>query len=423
MACNALQHVLSSALNCCAMARKINLSDIFMDSDYTNEQIKDKFADIAPYDDSQFADKMEALVAEPGFKHAVTYSMPDVDYDKFVEKLLSLKNVHEFQTKAMAPFLCDIEKKTTAGITASGIENIDADKSYTYISNHRDIVLDASFMDLSLLRADRPLAQVAIGNNLLIYNWISDLVRLNGSFIVKRDVKRLDALKAAQHLSEYIHYAVARNSKSVWIAQREGRAKDSNDRTQESLIKMLSIGGDGTPLNNLLEINLLPVSISYEFDPNDYLKVREYLWRRRNPDFKKSQHDDLLSMETGLLGYKGRVHFSFGKCINQELSGFANGTDRSASAQEACGIIDRTIHGNYKFFTCNYIAYDRLEGGHHFCHKYNEAEVARFAEYIDRQLAKVGEPDITPDEHRFMLEKMLEMYANPVRNYLAVASN
>ena len=277
--------------------------------------VDSEFADIAPYDDRQFHARLERLSREPGFEHAVRFIMPGVDFEDFRRNLLQVRDQHDFQTRIMGGFLMHLEKMTTSGVSADGAENICDGRSYTFMSNHRDIVLDASFLNLCLLRFGKPLTQVAIGNNLLIYEWISDLVKLNRSFIVKRNVRPLEALNAARQLSAYIHFTINQKNESVWIAQREGRTKDSNDMTQESLVKMLGIAGEGNMVDHIAEINLLPVSISYEYDPNDYLKVREYLLKRRNPEYKKCQHDDLLSMETGLTGFKGRVHFHFGRCI------------------------------------------------------------------------------------------------------------
>lgn len=171
---------------------------------------------------------------------------------------------------------------------------IEDNKAYTFITNHRDIVLDASFLNLGFIREGKPTSEVAIGDNLLIYDWITDLVKLNGSFIVKRNVGITSALEAARQLSGYIHHAVKDKKESIWIAQREGRAKDSDDRTQESVIKMLALGGNGSFINNLASLNITPVAISYEYDPNDYLKAREFLLRHRDPSFRKSQHDDLF---------------------------------------------------------------------------------------------------------------------------------
>ena len=376
------------------------------------------FDDIRPYDNHEFRQKIESLVKEPGFEHAVRYVMPDVNYPSFVQNLLTVQNKDDFQLKVMAPFLEMLVKRTTDGLSIDGLENYDATKSYVFITNHRDIVLDASLLNLGLIRNGLPVTQVAIGNNLLIFDWITDLVKLNGSFIVKRDTGVREALAAAKHLSDYIHYTITNSHQSIWIAQREGRAKDSNDLTQESVIKMLALAGGDDTMRNLLELNLMPVAISYEFDPNDYLKVREFLLKRRDPEFRKSQRDDLFSMETGLLRHKGRVHFRIGKCINAELES-AHPECRSAVTRTACNILDRAIHCGYRIFPCNYIAYDELEGTSEYESEYTPADVEHFNAYIDGQLAKVDVPDITPEEQVFMRRTMLTMYANPLRNQLA----
>ncbi|MDE6301812.1 MAG: acyltransferase [Muribaculaceae bacterium] len=385
---------------------------------YTPAAVPAEFEDIAPYDDAQYQEKLASLIHEPGFEHAVRYVLPDVNYPEFADSLLKVKNQHDFQQNVMGPFLEMLVKTTTAGLSCDGLENILPDRNYTFITNHRDIVLDASFLNLCFIRRKMPITQVAIGNNLLIYDWITDLVKLNRSFIVKRDVRMVDALAAARQLSAYIHYVVNDRHESVWIAQREGRAKDSNDVTQESLIKMIGLAPDEDAKSNILGANLLPVSISYEFDPNDYLKVREFLLRRRDPDFKKSQRDDLFSMETGLLSFKGRVHMRIGKCINPELEA-ADTPSRLEAVREACRLIDLEIHDGYELFPCNYIAYDRVNETDRFAQKYSESDVNSFREYINRQLDRVDLPDITPEEREYMQHMMLTMYANPVKNQLA----
>ena len=379
--------------------------------------IEHDFSDIAPYDDHQFHEKIAKLVNEPGFEHAVRYVMPDVDYKAFTDMLLTVKNRDDFQVKVMGPFLEMLVSTTTAGLSVSGLENYTPGRAFTFITNHRDIVLDASFLNLCFIRNNKPITQVAIGNNLLIFDWITDLVKLNRSFIVKRDTGMREALEAAKHLSAYIHYVISSMKESVWIAQREGRAKDSNDKTQESVIKMLSLAGNGDSKTNILELNIVPVAISYEYDPNDYLKAREFLLRRRDPNFKKSQRDDLFSMETGLLGHKGRVHFRIGHCISDELAG-AHVESRSQVARKVCDILDRSIHCGYCIFPCNYIAFDRLEGTARYAEKYTGADQRRFNSYIEGQLAKVDVENISEEERGFMLETMLQMYANPLRNQL-----
>lgn len=379
---------------------------------------KEEFEDISPYDDSEFKEKMAHLVKEPGFEHAVRYVMPDVDFPAFVEQLCTIETKADFQRRIMQPFLEMLAKKTSSGISCSGLENVKGKGAFTYISNHRDIVLDASFLNLCLLRDGMNTTEIAIGSNLLIFDWIRDLVLLNNSFIVKRNLRSMQALDAARQLSGYIHYAINDKHQSVWIAQREGRAKDSNDVTQESLIKMMALGGRGNTVHCLDEINLVPVSISYEYDPNDYLKAREFLLRRNDPEFKKSQRDDLFSMETGLLQFKGRIHFNVGKCINSELDGLPTDADKNEVLHKACAVIDNSIHRGYKIYPINYIAHDLLINSRDFAEYYTADEVKEFREYIEEQLTKVDVPELTSDDMEYMRHMMLTMYANPLKNKL-----
>ncbi len=223
-------------------------------------------------------------------------------------------------------------------------------------------------------------------------------------------------LDAARQLSGYIHFAITKKNESVWIAQREGRSKDSDDRTQESLIKMLGISGEGDLINNLKEINIVPVSISYEYDPCDYLKAHEFLLKRDNPDFKKSQRDDLHSMEIGLLGFKGRVHFQISPCINDELDKLSAIDEKSELLANILKVIDKAIHTNYKIYPGNYIAYDILDGQKRFADRYTNKDQTTFANYLNSQLAKI--PNVTSKDKDFLTERILSMYANPLKNQL-----
>lgn len=384
---------------------------------------KEDFIDICPYDDSVFQEKMAQLVKEPGFEHAVRYVMPDVDYPEFSKGLCSIDSQEAFQLNIMCPFLEMLAHKTTAGVSSSGLENIDKKQTYTYITNHRDIVLDASFLNLCLVREKFPTCQVAIGSNLLIFEWIKDLVKINKSFIVKRNLPMLQALKAAKQLSGYIHYAVNEMKQSVWIAQREGRAKDSNDKTQESLIKMLGLEGNGELYDNLIAKRITPVAISYEYDPNDYLKAREFLLRKNVSDFQKTERDDLFSMETGLMQFKGRVHFSICSCINPDLEKMKDCTDKNEFIKYVSSTIDNAIHSNYVIYPINYIAYDEVEGGNRFRSYYSDDEISEVNNYIEKQLSKVTDiPEITEEDKAYMRKMMFTMYANPLRNKLATIS-
>lgn len=382
-----------------------------------NDQKMD-FSDIAPYEASMFQDKIRSLVKEPGFLHAVGYTMPKDDVPFLIEELLKITNTDEFQKEVMLPFLEMIAKTTTSGISLGGIKYLNPNLSYTYITNHRDIVLDASFLNLALTRRGIPSTEVAIGNNLLVYDWIEDLVRLNKSFIVKRNTGVREALTAARQLSAYIHHTILDKRESVWIAQREGRAKDSSDHTQESLVKMLALDGEGTFIERIKEINLMPVSISYEIDPNDYLKAREFLLKKRDPEYKKSQRDDLFSMETGLLQFKGKVHFQLTPRINSRLEQIGEASDRNTAARWVGRIIDQAIHRSYEIFDINYIAYDLLHGGRRFAARYTPERRREVEDYFGAQLDKVDLPGVTAEEREFMLGKMYVMYANPLSNKL-----
>lgn len=379
---------------------------------------ENNFFDISPYDDSLFHDKMASLVKEPGFLHAINYIMPPNEVPLLIDELLKLDNKHDFQQRVMRPFLETLGKTTTSGISLGGTKYYNPVLNYTFITNHRDIVLDSAFLNLAFMRKGLPTCEIAIGNNLLIFDWITDLVRLNKSFIVKRDTGIRESLAAAKKLSAYIHYCILGKHESVWIAQREGRAKDSSDHTQESLIKMLSLGGEGLFSDSIREINLMPVSISYEFDPNDYLKVKEFLLKRRDPSFKKSQRDDLFSMETGLLQFKGRVHFQLTPRINTKLEQIGDFKDKNNSAKYICALIDQAIHRSYEIFPINYVAYDTLHSSKRFERKYTEDEKLKTLNYLNSQLDKVDVDNITSEEREYMMEMMLTMYANPLKNKL-----
>lgn len=377
---------------------------------------REEFKDIAPFDDSEVKENIAQLVKEPGFKHAVTYAMPMIDYSTFAEQLLKIESKESFQREIIVPFLDMLASKTSDGVTLDGTENCPKSQQFTYISNHRDIVLDASFLYSSLVREGYPSGEVALGDNLLIFDWIERLVKLNKGLIVKRNLRMIEAFQAAKQLSAYIHYCISEKKESVWIAQREGRAKDSNDVTQASLIKMLALANADNVVDSLMEINICPVTISYEYDPNDYLKATEFLQKHKNPEFSKSQNDDLLSMETGLLGKKGRIHYHLSGSINPILEGLRDISDKNQLFNEICSAIDRQIHLGYELYPGNYISYDRLNSTTRFADKYTSEESEKFDRYVEGQLDKVRLTDVTDDDRQYMRQMILTMYANPLVN-------
>lgn len=377
-----------------------------------------EFSDICPIADKDFHNEMSILVQEPGFRNIINMFLPGYKYSQLVRVLLSLNNKKDWQLKIMKPFMDGLLAKTTSGLTVSGLENLDKNTPNVFITNHRDIVLDSAQLSYSLIKGGFDTCEIAIGNNLLIFDWINKLVRLNKCFIVKRNLGRMQTLAAAIQLSKYIHFALTEKHASIWIAQREGRCKDSNDRTQESLIKMLSYGNrDKSFIESLKELNIAPIAISYEYDPNDYLKAREFLLKSKDPNFKKSPEDDLISMKTGLLGFNGQVHYSFTPCINNELDNIPEDLDKFLAISRVCTIIDHCIHANYKIFKTNYMAHDILFDNKKFADKYTPEELDGFKKYLSDQIDKTDIP-LQEFDRYYMYSKMLQMYSNPLTNQL-----
>ena len=323
-----------------------------------------------------------------------------------------VKTPLDFQKRFMKPVVKYIMRKHTDGckIIDSLISDYDKSERYTFVSNHRDIVLDSAFLDVLLVDAGYPTTvEIGIGDNLLIYPWIKRLVRMNKAFTVRRGLSLRETLAASQLMSRYIHYAVNQKKENIWIAQREGRAKDSSDHTQDAVLKMLAMGGD------LKELNIVPLTISYEYDPCDYLKAQEFQQKRDNPAFKKSRQDDLDNMKTGIFGYKGRVIYRPAAPINtwiDELSDLPK-TEWFKTLAER---MDREIHRGYELYPCNYVALDELNGDNANAAHYTDADKKRFEDYLAGQMAKIK---LSDKDEAFLRERMLTMYANPVRNKLA----
>lgn len=375
----------------------------------------DRFSDIAPLEDDQVKSTIQELLVDPGFLHAVKYILPDVNWEEFSAEMSKYNTKFDFQSQMIAPTVWGLTKRTATSVESSGWENISRDRSHLFISNHRDIILDAGILNISLNSKGLETTEIAIGDNLLIHPWIEKLVKLNKSFLVKRGVSVRQMLEVSKHMSEYIHYTINEKKESVWLAQREGRAKDSNDRTQESLLKMLALWPEtGCFVDRIKELNIIPMSISYEFDPCDYLKAKEFQLKRDNPEYKKAQIDDLRNMEIGLLGFKGNIHFRFGRVINDKLDPIKE-LEKKEQTSAVAHVIDREIHLNYEFFPCNYIAFDLLNQTYRFVEKYNDDQKADFENYLAKQMNKI---DLENKDIPFLRLKLLEMYSNTLKNYL-----
>lgn len=371
------------------------------------------FEDIRPLYDEEVPEVIASLLNEPTIDPFLRYIAPEVPLDAFKQQLATIKTKHEFQVKVAIPLLQKIADNTTTSLDMGGIEGLSKDEAYTFISNHRDIVLDASFLNFLLFKNGFQSSEVGIGDNLLIYPWIRAIVRMNKSFIVKRNMPVRQMLEVSRRLSTYIHFALKIKGQSIWISQREGRSKDSTDRTQEGLIKMLALGGGKDLLHSIRSLNIAPVAISYEYDPCDYLKAKEFQEKRDNPEYKKQQKDDLLNMETGLVGFKGNVHFEISKPITEQLDALPEGLDKSSLVSAITAIIDKSIHGNMRMYPGNYVAYDMLYNTDQYRSQYTDEQEKVFKDYIYGQLAKI---DLENKDEEFLLKKMLEMYSNPLIN-------
>ena len=383
--------------------------------------VSPNFEDIRPLNQDEVQAAIEELLASEEFRHALRYVKPDLDWDQLSAAMRACKTKEQFKSTLAYDAVMTVAKKTTFSLTISGRSRLPEGKpACTFISNHRDIVLDASFLNVMLYDVGYGMTQVAIGDNLLIRPWIKTFVRLNNSFIVKRGVSVRQMLEVSGTLSAYINHTIKDTKESIWIAQREGRAKDSNDRTQPSVLKMLCMAGGKDIIGNLKSLNIVPVAISYEFDPCDYLKAQEFQLKRDNPEYHKTQRDDLLNMETGILNNKGRVHFTISQLINDQLDQLDQldpNMDRNELFAAVASIIDKEIYRHYRFYPNNYVAYDLLSGTRRFSDHYGLKDKKAFEEYLQKQLDKIVIPN---KDENFLRKKILEMYANPLKNFLAL---
>ena len=371
------------------------------------------FNDIRPYEPEEMKQAFEDLLADRQFNVIMKGYAPWLPKGLRNGLLrLAFKGVKtplDFQMRFMKPVVNYIIRKHTDGCTFDDSLLQRGEPRYTFISNHRDIVLDSAFLDVKLVEAGHPTTvEIGIGDNLLIYPWIKRLVRMNKAFTVRRGLTPKEMLASSQLMSRYIHYAVTQKKENIWIAQREGRAKDSDDRTSDAVLKMLAMGGE------LKELNIVPLTISYEYDPCDYLKAEEMQQKRDNPAFKKSKQDDLDNMKTGILGYKGRVHYHCGTPVNQWVDEL-EGLPRKEYFSELAHRMDCEIHAGYRIYPSNYVALDMLNGDKGQSKNYTAEERQRFEQYLDGQIAKITLPN---KDEPFLRQTILTMYANPLRNKL-----
>ena len=377
-----------------------------------------EFDAIRAYEDRDLGATIKTLFADEAFRSVLQSLFPNQSLPLLEKQLSSYTSILEFQKNFIHGLVTQLIQKTGNGLTLDISALTNKELPYTYISNHRDIILDSALLDILLINAEFPqTVEIAIGDNLLVYPWIKHLVRLNKAFIVQRSLSLREMLAASKLMSRYMHFVITQKKNPIWIAQREGRAKDGNDRTQEAVLKMIAMGGEGTATERLMAMHIVPLSISYEFDPCDFLKAKEFQMKRDNPAYKKTRADDLINMQTGLFGYKGRVHYACAPCIDDWIAtreGLSNAEFFAATARR----LDEEIYRNYRLYPNNFVALDLLNNRKDYISHYSEEDKAQFEQYLQQQIDKI---DLPNKDEAFLRERLLEMYANPAKNQLAIS--
>lgn len=385
-----------------------------------DKELLKPFDAIRPFEPEELPEVFERLLGNAQFAQVVAYVFKDVPFDMLAQKMRACKTNLEFQVAFCYPFIKGVLQKASLGCDMN-VDAIDMEKRYTFVSNHRDIVLDSALLDVLLVDAGcKTTCEIAIGDNLLSLPWVKDLVRINKSFIVERSVSLRQMLLSSKRLSDYMHLVIAQKHDNVWIAQREGRAKDSNDRTQESIIKMMVMGGEGTLVERLKGLHIVPLAISYEYDPCDFLKAQEFQLKRDIADWKKGPMDDVVSMQTGIMGYKGHIHYDAAPCIDAWLDTLDPDMPKADFFKAVATHIDEEVFRRYRLYPSNYVALDELEGTTAHADRYTAEQKAQFDGYIAQQMAKIQLPD---KDEAFLRERLLTMYANPARNQEQLLKN
>lgn len=373
------------------------------------------FENIRAYRDDEYQSIIKKLLEVEVLMETIHSYLPELTMDEIKEKLLSFSTIQQFQSEMVCWVIDRILTASSDGITFKGITELNPNISNLFISNHRDIVLDSALINYALNERKKNTSEIAIGSNLLSLPWVKDLVRLNKSFIVRRNVPKQEVIEASKNLSAYINYTLKEKKQDIWIAQREGRAKDGFDKTTPGLLKMFGMCSDGDLLTHLISLNITPVAISYEYDPCDYLKIPELLKKHQGEEYIKAPNEDNQHMVLGMKGYKGNIHIHFGRPINDEIEHLAHITNKNELLKQIAEIIDKRIYTNYHLFPTNYIAYDWLNESNTFENQYTKEEKTKFESYTVKRLENFKGNDLAK-------EIFLKMYANPVMNKLKVQS-
>ena len=369
------------------------------------------FEPVRPYNDSEVPAAMKAITEDPFFPMVVKYCLPNANIDEVNRALLQIKTVDEFQTRVMYPAIQAVITKTMDGISFDGFDKIDDVRRHIFIANHRDIALDSAILDLLLYEHKIKTCQITFGSNLMKGNLVINIGKLNKMFRIIRGGNIKDFYRNSLEVSAYMRHVVTELDESVWIAQRNGRTKDGNDKTEMGVLKMFSLSSDKSFVDNLDELSITPVAVSYEYEPCDFLKTAE-LYISRLQKYVKGENEDLNSILTGIQQRKGNVHLSMTEPISRKELEICDEKEKNEKMVALASLIDQRIYKSYKLFKTNYIAYDILNGGNAFADHYSVDEKKDFIAYMNDGLAHIGiEAETSELEQIF-----LRIYANPVVN-------
>ena len=368
-----------------------------------------KFDKIRPFYDAEVNEAIHASVNHPMMKALMDFTFPDVDDEEWKNQLRKTHSIRDFQCNFIYQSVQKVLEKSSEGLSTSGFEKLEPNTSYLFISNHRDIILDTSLLNVSLFDHGLVMTASAIGDNLVKKSFLKTLSKLNRNFLVQRGLPPRELLESSKLMSEYIGQLLLRENRSVWIAQREGRTKDGNDATHSGVLKMLAMGSDEKNLMDYFKkIKIVPVSISYEYDPTDALKMPQLIAEANDQIYIKEKNEDFITLLSGIIGQKKRIHIHIGDVLDSELDKIAAEFDNTNKQVQALAqVIDDSILQSYKLWPTNYIAYDLLNKSNKYSDLYTEDEKSLFERRLEMRI---------DENNQQMLESFLAMYANPVVN-------
>lgn len=368
-----------------------------------------KFDSIRPYYDAEANQAIRQIIDDPMLEAMMNFSFPNDTHMQWKDRLIHTHSLRDFQINFIYPGLMRVLEKSSDGLSTGGFEKLEPNTAYLFVSNHRDIILDTSLLNACLYENGLVMTTSAIGDNLIKKPFLYTLSRLNRNFAIRRGLTGRALLESSQLVSAYIRKSLLQENRSVWTAQREGRTKDGNDITHRGVLKMLTLAEDGNnPFGFFEKIRLVPISISYEYDPTDILKLPELLAKSRQEKYVKSENEDFLNLLRGIMGTKKRIHIEVNGTLDDEIQQIAkDSSNQTEKLSQLAELIDHSIWKGYKLWPSNFIAYDLLEGNEAHHEHYSEAEKEAFQKRIQEKLNSNS-----PEE----LQNFLSMYAFPVIN-------